>query len=99
MRRKRKKCYLDAGPPTVDVDNLVVDTTRGERFQIFEVLASMRKYLVILLVASGILSTFFSVQLLMGAQLFASANFIELAAMAFIGIANITCGLLLLASE
>ena len=99
MRRKRKKCYLDAGPPTVDVDNLVVDTTRGERFQIFEVLASMRKYLVILLVASGILSTFFSVQLLMGAQLFASANFIELAAMAFIGVANITCGLLLLASE
>ena len=99
MRRKRKKSYLDGEPPTVDVDNLVVDTTRRERFQIFEVLASMRKYLVVLLVASGVLSMFFSVQLLMGTQMFASMNFIALAAMAFIGVANITCGLLLLASE
>ena len=99
MRRKRKKSYLDGEPPTVDVDNLVVDTTRRERFQIFEVLASMRKYLVVLLVASGVLSMFFSVQLLMGTQMFASMDFIALAAMAFIGIANITCGLLLLASE
>jgi hypothetical protein len=99
MRRKRKKSYLDGEPPTVDVDNLVVDTTRRERFQIFEVLASMRRYLVVLLVASGVLSIFFSVQLLMGTQMFASANFIALAAMAFIGVANITCGLLLLASE
>ena len=99
MRRKRKKSYLDGEPPTVDVDNLVVDTTRRERFQIFDVLASMRKYLVVLLVASGVLSMFFSVQLLMGTQMFASMDFIALAAMAFIGIANITCGLLLLASE
>ena len=59
----------------------------------------MRKYLVVLLVASGVLSIFFSVQLLMGTQMFASMNFIALAAMAFIGVANITCGLLLLASE
>jgi hypothetical protein len=99
MRRKRKKSYLDAEPPTVDVDNLVVDTTRRERFHIFEVLASMRKYLIVLLMASGVLSTFFSAQLLMGAQMFTSASVITLAAMAFIGVANITCGLLLLASE
>jgi len=99
MRRKRKKCYIDAEPPTIDVDNLVVDTTRSERFQIFEVLASMRKYLIVLLMFSGVLSTFFSAQLLMGVQMFSSSSFIALAAMAFIGVANITCGLLLLASE
>jgi len=99
MRRKRKKSYLDAEPPTIDVDNLVVDTTRRERFQVFEVLASMHKYLIVLLMFSGVLSTFFSVQFLMGVQLFSSSSFIALAAMAFIGVANITCGLLLLASE
>lgn len=99
MRRKRKKSYLDTESPTVDVDNLVIDTTRRERFQIFEVQSSMRKYMVVLLVASGALSMFFSVQLLMGAQMFASVSFIALAAMAFIGVANIICGLLLLASE
>jgi hypothetical protein len=99
MRRKRKKCRFDAEPPTIDVDNLVIDTTRRERFQIFEVLASIRKYLIVLLMFSGAFSTFFSVQLLMGAQLFSSSSFIALAAMGFIGVANITCGLLLLASE
>ena len=100
MRRKRKKCRFDAEPPTIDVDNLVVDTTRRERFQVFEVLASMRKYLIVLLMFSGVLSTFFSVQLLIGAQMFSSSlSFIALATMGFIGVANITCGLLLLASE
>jgi hypothetical protein len=99
MRRKRKKSYLDAEPPPIDVDNLVVDTTRSERFQVFEVLASMRKYLIVLLMVSGVLSMFFSAQLLMGAEMFTSSNFITLAATAFIGVANITCGLLLLASE
>ena len=99
MRRKRKKSYLDAEPPKIDVDNLVVDTTRRERFQIFEALASMRKSLIVLLMFSGVLSMFFSVQLLMGAQIFTSSNFIALAATCFIGVANITCGLLLLASE
>jgi hypothetical protein len=99
MRRKRKKSYLDAGPPTVDVDNLVVDTTRSERFQIFEVLSSIRKYLIVLLMASGVVSMFFSTQLIMGAEIFASSSFIALAATAFIGVANIACGLLLLASE
>jgi hypothetical protein len=100
MRRKRKKSYIDAEPPTIDIDNLVIDTTRKERFRIFEVLASMRKYLIVLLLASGVLSTFFSVQFLMGADLFASSlGFFVLAAMGFIGVANIVCGLVLLASE
>jgi hypothetical protein len=100
MRRKRKKCYTDVEPPTIDVDNLIVDTTRKERFQVFEVLASMRKYLIVLLLFSGALSTFFSVQFLLGAEMFSSSlSFIALAAMGFVGVANITCGLLLLASE
>ena len=100
MRRKRKKSYIDSEPPTIDVDNLVIDTTRKERFTVFEVLASMRKYLIVLLMFSGVLSTFFSVQFLMGVQIFLSSlSFIALAAMGFIGVANIICGLLLLASE
>jgi hypothetical protein len=99
MRRKRKKSYIDAEPQTIDVDNLVVDTTRKERFTVFEVLASMRKYIIVLLMFSGALSTFFSVQFLIGAQIFSTSSFIALAAMGFIGVANIICGLLLLASE
>jgi hypothetical protein len=99
MRRKRKKCYIDAEPPLIDVDNLVVDTTRSERFQVFGMLASIRKYLVVLLMVSAVISVFFSFQLLMGADIFASSTFIALAATALIGVANITCGLLLLASE
>jgi hypothetical protein len=100
MRRKRKKCYNDVEPSTIDVDNLVIDTTRKERFQVFEVMASMRKYLIVLLMFSGALSTFFSVQFLTGSQMFSSSlSFIALAAMSFIGVANIVCGLLLLASE
>ena len=100
MRRKRKKSYINSESPTIDVDNLVIDTTRKERFTVFEVLASMRKYLIVLLMFSGVFSTFFSVQFLMGVQIFSSSlSFIALAAMGFIGVANIICGLLLLASE
>ncbi len=100
MRRKRKKPFTTCEPQTIDVDNLVRDTTRRERFQVFEVLASMRKYLIVLLMVSGVLSIFFSVQFLMDIEIFSSSlSFIALAAMGFIGVANITCGLLLLASE
>lgn len=101
MRRKRKKSYINSEPPTIDIDNLVVDTTRRERFQVFEVLASMRKYLIVLLMFSGALSTFFSVQFLMrGVQVFSSSlSLIALIAMGFLGVVNIICGLLLLASE
>ena len=100
MRRKRKKRYNDIEPTTVDVDNLVIDTTRKERFQLFEVLASIRKLIIILLIISGSLSTFLSVQFLMGTDMFVSSlSFVALAAIALIGVANITCGLLLLSSE
>ena len=100
MRRKRKKSYINSEPPTIDVDNLVMDTTRKERFQVFEVLASMRKYLIVLLMFSGALSTFFSVQFLTGVQVFSSPlSLIALAAMGVLGVVNIICGLLLLASE
>lgn len=100
MRLRRKKSYIDVEPAVVDVDNLLKDTIRTERFQVFEVLASMRKYLTVLLLVSGVLSTFFSVQFIMGGEIFSSSlNFIALAAMTFIGVANIICGLLLLASE
>ena len=98
MRRKRKNHYLDS-KPKIDVDNLVIDTTRRERFQIFEVLDSMRKELIVILVFSGVLSIFFFAQLIRGTQFFTSSNLIALAAAAFIGVANITCGLLLLSSE
>lgn len=99
MRRKRKKNYLNTEPTMIDVDNLLADTTRSERFQVFEILSSMRKLLIALLMLSGLISTFFSVQLLMGVELFASLSFIVLIATGFIGVANITCGLLLLASD
>jgi hypothetical protein len=49
---------------------------------------------------SGALSAFFSVQFVMGVQVLLSPlSLIVLAAMGFIGVANIICGLLLLASE
>jgi len=83
----------------VDVDNLLIDTTRSERFQVFEILSSMRKLLITLLMSSGLISTFLSVQLLMGVELFASSSFIVLIATSFIGVANTACGLLLLASD
>lgn len=60
----------------------------------------MRKYLLVLLMFSGALSTFFSVQFFMGLQILTPPlNLVALAAMGFIGVANIICGLLLLASE
>ena len=100
MRRKRKKSYIDVEPPTIDVDNLVVDTTRKESFQVFEVRASIRKYLIGLLMAVGAVSIFLSIQCVMGIQVFLSqSSLIALITMGFIGVANIICGLLLLASE
>lgn len=98
--RKRKKSYIDVETQVVDVDNLLKDTTRTERFQVFEALASIRKYLTVLLMVSGALSTVFSIQLLMGAQVFSSVlTLAALAAIGFIGVANLLCGLLLLGSE
>ncbi|MCX8153536.1 MAG: hypothetical protein N3E52_03775 [Candidatus Bathyarchaeota archaeon] len=100
MRRKRKKSCLNCESLPVDVDNLVIDTTRRERFQIFEALASIRKYLIGLLFLSGMLSTFLCIPLLMGIQLFSSPqSLIALVATGALGVVNIVCGLLLLGSE
>jgi hypothetical protein len=100
MRRKRKKSYINCEPPTIDVDNLVIDTTRKERFQIFEALVAIRKYLIALLLFSGGLATIFFIQFLMGIQVFSSStSLVALAATGALGVVNIICGLLLLGSE
>jgi hypothetical protein len=100
MRRKRKKSYINGEPPTIDVDNLVVDTTRKESFQVFEVCTSIRRYLIGLLMAVGAVSIFLSIQCVRDIQIFLSqSSLIALITMGFIGVANIICGLLLLASE
>ena len=95
MRFRRKKSYIDNGVSVIDVDNLLKDTTRTERFQVFDILASKRKYLVALLLISGILSAALSLQFFMAAQ----TSFLVLTAMVFIGVSNLVGGLLLLASE
>ena len=95
MRFRRKKSYIDNGVSIIDVDNLLKDTTRTERFQVFDVLASMRKYLVALLLISGTLSAALSLQFFVGAQ----TSFLTLTAMVFIGVSNLVGGLLLLSSE
>ena len=95
MRFRRKKSYVDNGVSVIDVDNLLKDTTRTERFQVFDVLASMRKYLIALLLISGTLSAALSLQFFVGAQ----SSFLTLTVMVFIGVSNLVGGLLLLASE
>ena len=95
MRFRRKKSYIDNGVSIIDVDNLLKDTTRTERFQVFDVLASKRKYLVALLLISGTLSATLSLQFFVGAQ----TSFLTLTAMVFIGVSNLVGGLLLLSSE
>jgi len=95
MRFRRKKSYIDNGVSIIDVDNLLKDTTRTERFQVFDVLASMRKYLIALLLISGTLSAALSLQFFMSAQI----SFLVLTAMGFIGVSNLVGGLLLLSSE
>jgi hypothetical protein len=99
--RRRKKSYITEEPTqTIDVDKLVNDTTRQERFQVFEVLASVRRYLVGLLIISGVLSTILSLQLAMSTQVLLSPiGPLLLIIVGFIGVANIICGLFLLASE
>jgi len=100
MRRKRRKCSIDSDPPTIDVDNLLKDTTVEERFRVFETLDSNCRYQIALLMFSGSLSLVFSLLLVMGVQVFSSSlSFIALLAMGFTGVANLICGLLLLASE
>jgi len=100
MRRKRRKNSIAIDPPRIDVDNLLKDTTVEERFRVFEILDSNCRYQIALLMFSGALSTIFSVLLLAGVQVFSSSlSFVALFAMGLIGVANIICGFLLLASE
>ncbi|HEX9262377.1 MAG TPA: hypothetical protein VF893_07600 [Candidatus Bathyarchaeia archaeon] len=95
MRFKRKRPRLNNGTPTIDVDNLISDTTRTERFRVFELLSSNRKSLVILLMVSGAFSAAFAVQFAFGGQ----TSLLVLIGMIFIGFANLVVGLVLLASE
>lgn len=84
----------------IESDNLIVDTTRRERFQVIEFCNSIRKYLLYMLIISGIISLILFIQTIMGFDLFSSQfGFINLIAIAIAGFGNIFCGLLLLGSE
>jgi hypothetical protein len=82
-------------------DDLIVDTTGEERFHVFEVCTRMCKYTVVLLMASAALSTFMLFQWFIGFQMLSMPQLKILATIAigFIGITNLVCGLLLLATE
>ncbi|MEM3784064.1 MAG: hypothetical protein QXY88_03410 [Candidatus Bathyarchaeia archaeon] len=82
-------------------DDLISDTTGEERFHIFEVCASLSKYIASLLMATAAVSTFLFLQCFMGVNM-SSIPLLKLAfiiAIGFIGIANIICGLVLLSKE
>jgi hypothetical protein len=95
MRFRRKKQKTNCGPQIIDVNNLLRDTTRTERFRVFEVSASTRRYLAVLLVICGSMSIVLSAQLVLGAQ----PGLLIFLIIAFIGVANLVGGLLLLSSE
>jgi len=95
MHFRRKKPKTNCGPQIIDVNNLLRDTTRTERFRVFEVSASTRRYLAVLLVICGLLSTVLSTQFVLGAQ----PSLLIFLIIAFIGVTNIVGGLLLLSSE
>ena len=102
MRRRRKKSSINVDPLDCDnVDGLLSDSTWKERFQIFEVCASLHKYIAGLLTAAGSLSFFLSLQCFAGVQIFSipQLGYLSLVAVVFIGIVNIICGLLLLATK
>jgi hypothetical protein len=100
MRKKRKKSYKEIACKTIDSDNLILDTTRKESFQVFEFCASMRKYLISILFISSVISAMLSLQFILGYQLFSSQlAIINIIAIAFVGFCNVFCGLLLLSSE
>jgi hypothetical protein len=100
MGKKRKKPYKKIICDRIEADNLIVDTTRKERFQVIEFCNSIRKYLIFMLFISGIVSALLSLQSFLGFQLFSTQiGVINLIAMAFVGFGNVFCGLLLLSSE
>lgn len=100
MRKKRKKSYKKIVCKQLDADNLIVDTTRKERFQVIDFCNSIRKYMLYVLLISGIISLILFIQTILGYDLFSSQfGFINLTAIAIVGFGNIFCGLLLLSSE
>jgi hypothetical protein len=100
VRKKRKKPYKEITCKTIDVDNLITDTTKKESYQMIQFLASKRKYLIFILIFSGIISVVLSLESFLGFQLFSiQLGFINIIAMTFVGFGNIFCGLLLLSSE
>lgn len=100
MRKKRKKPYKEIVCKTIDVDNLVTDTTSKESHQMIRFLSSKRKYLISILLISGILSILLSLESFLGFQLFSiQLGFINILAMTFVGFGNIFCGILLLSLE
>ena len=100
MRKKRKKPYKEITCKTIDVDNLITDTTRKESHQMIQFFASKRKYLILILLVSGIISVSLSLESFLGFQLFSiQLGFINIIALTFVGFGNIFCGLLLLSSE
>lgn len=100
MRKKRKNPYKEITCKTIDLDNLITDTTQKESLQMIQLLASKRKYLILILLLSGIISLFLSLESFLGFQLFSiQLGFINIIAMTFVGFGNIFCGLLMLSSE
>jgi hypothetical protein len=100
LPKKRKKSYKKIACKLINGDNLIVDTTRRERFQVIEFCNSIRKYLVFMLFINGIISLILFLQTVMGFDIFSSQfGFMNLIAIVIIGFGNIICGLLLLSSE
>lgn len=100
LRKKRKKSYKKIACKQLDADNLIVDTTRKERFQVIDFCNSIRKYVLYVLFISGILSLILFIQTILGYALFSSQfGIINFIAIAIVGFGNIFCGLLLLSSE
>lgn len=83
------------------VDDLIVDTTEQERIRVFEMCATMGKYIAGPLMAAGALSTFLFLQCFLGVQLFSTPQLriLSIIALGLIGIVNIIGGLMLLAVE
>ena len=100
MRKKKKDRYKKITSDHIDSDNLIVDTTRKESFQIIEFCVKLKKYLILMLLIAGIMSILISIQYFIGYELFSTQfGLINFFLIVVIGFANIFCGLLLLSSE
>ncbi len=72
-----------------------------ERFHIFEVCASLSRYIASLLMATAAVSTFLFLQFFMRDNMFSTPllKLVFIIAIGFIGIVNIVCGLVFLSKE